>query len=100
MNSEQELVQGINQRYLTAYQGGGDPIAVNKIKDSINVEIAKFERTYKAYADSAKNHILVLYTASFVNMEADTNFRNRIEAKLKKIAPDLLDKLLRNTKVT
>lgn len=88
MNSEQELVQGINQRYLTAYQGGGDPIAVNKIKDSINVEIAKFERTYKAYADSAKNHILVLYTASFVNMEADTNFRNRIEAKLKKIAPE------------
>ncbi len=88
MSSEQEIVQGINQRYLTAFQGGGDPIMVNKIKDSINLEIAYFERTYKGYADSAKNHILVLYTASFVNMDADTNFRNRIVEKLKKIAPE------------
>ena len=88
MTAQQTGVQEINQRYISAYQSGGDPLIAAKIKDSISTKISNFETTFKGYADSSNNALLVLYTASFVNLEADTVFRNRVVNKLQKIAPN------------
>ena len=76
-----------NKRYVAAYQSGADPIAVNKIKDTITTQIADFEKRFKTLADTTKNHILMLYATSFINLEADLNYGKKVVANMEKIAP-------------
>lgn len=88
MVQSQIEIDAKNKRYVAAYQGGVDPIQVNKIKDSITTQIASFETRFKTVADTSKNHILMLYASSFLNLEADLAYGKKIVGRMEGIAPN------------
>lgn len=87
MNQTQAEIDTKNKKYVAAYQSGADPIAVNNLKDSITNQIASFEKRFKTLADTTKNHILMLYATSFINLETDLAFGKKIVARMESIAP-------------
>jgi thiol-disulfide isomerase/thioredoxin len=87
MVKTQEDINAKNTRYVSMYQSGGDPIAVNQLKDSITTQIADFEKRFKTLADTTKNHMLMLYATSFINLETDVPYGKKIVARMESIAP-------------